>query len=279
MELTNLTIEKIVRAALEEDLGHGQDVTSNLLIPAGETAIAHINARENGVLAGLIVGLSAFGLVDAEFDITVNASDGDDIEAGQTLATIEGSARSLLLAERTALNLLSHMSGIATMTASFVNEVKDLGCEICDTRKTLPGLRTLQKYAVHTGGGANHRFGLDDAILIKDNHIQIAGGIHQALEQINLLAGHMMKIEIEVDTLSQLEEVLEHGGAHVVMLDNFSPEDLKTAIDMIGGRMTSEASGGVTLETVRTIAQSGVDYISVGRLTNSAPALDIAIDI
>lgn len=277
--ISNLLVEKIVRAALEEDLGHGRDVTSELLIPASEMTKAQIVAREPGILAGLIVALSAFSLTDPDFDMVIEAQDGDALEAGQVIAEIEGPARSILTAERTALNFLSHLSGIATLTGKFVEEIKGTGAEICDTRKTLPGLRALQKYAVQVGGGSNHRFGLDDAILIKDNHIAIAGGISEALQQVSLLAGHMQKIEIEVDTIEQLEEVLESGQADIVMLDNFDPKTLKKAVDLCAGKIKTEASGGVALDTVRIIAETGVDYISAGTLTNSAPALDIGLDI
>lgn len=277
--ISNLLVEKIVRAALEEDLGHGRDVTSELLIPASEMTKAQIVAREPGILAGLIVALSAFSLTDPDFDMVIEAQDGDALEAGQVIAEIEGPARSILTAERTALNFLSHLSGIATLTGKFVEEIKGTGAEICDTRKTLPGLRALQKYAVQVGGGSNHRFGLDDAILIKDNHIAIAGGISEALQQVSLLAGHMQKIEIEVDTIEQLQEVLESGQADIVMLDNFDPKPLKKAVDLCAGKIKTEASGGVALDTVRIIAETGVDYISAGALTNSAPALDIGLDI
>lgn len=277
--LNNLIIEKHVRAALEEDLGHGRDVTSEVLIPVSEQAKAALVAREDGVLCGLIVALSAFSLTAPDFDMVIHAQDGDEIKAGQTIAEIEGPARSLLTAERVALNFMSHMSGIATLTNKFVKEIESTGAEICDTRKTLPNLRPFQKYAVSTGGGSNHRFGLDDAILIKDNHIAIAGGISQALEQASLLAGHTLKIEIEVDTLQQLEEVLAVGHADIVMLDNMDLKTLKTAIDMVNGQIVTEASGGVTLDTVKKIAQTGVNYISIGALTHSAPSLDIGLDI
>ena len=280
--LSNLIIEKHVRAALEEDLGHGHDITSNLLIPAGERAKAAFVAREDGVLAGLIVALSTFSLIDPDFDMVIHAQDGDEIKAGFTIAEIEGPARSLLTAERVALNFMSHMSGIATMTRIFTDEITGTGAEVCDTRKTLPGLRAFQKYAVSVGGGSNHRFGLDDAILIKDNHIAVAGGIDQALQQVALIAGHTLKIEIEVDTLEQLEEVLASGHAHIVMLDNMDTNTLEKAVKMIKAsehKITTEASGGVTLETVRAIAETGVDYISIGALTHSVKALDIGLDI
>jgi nicotinate-nucleotide pyrophosphorylase (carboxylating) len=279
--LSHTVIETIVRTALEEDLGGtGFDATSEFVIPAQAQGQALLRARQSGVLAGLIPALTAFSLLDADMDMTIHAQDGDALEAGQAIATIEGPARALLTAERTALNLLTHMSGIASLTARYVEEIKGTGATICDTRKTLPGLRTLQKYAVRMGGGSNHRFGLGDAILIKDNHIALAGGsIGEALDRAGLLAGHTLKIEIEVDTLEQLEDVIEHGGADIVMLDNMNVKTLAKAVKMIEGRMITEASGGVTLETVRAIAQTGVDYISAGSLTHSAPALDIGLDI
>ena len=216
---------------------------------------------------------------DIDFDMSVMAEDGDDIKAGDIIAEIEGPARSLLTAERVALNFMSHMSGVATLTAAYVEQIKHTGAEVCDTRKTLPGLRLFQKYAVSMGGGSNHRFGLDDAILIKDNHIAVAGGIDEALTQAHMLAGHTVKIEIEVDTLLQLETVLANGRADIVMLDNFSLEDLKTGVEMCKGQITVEASGGVNLDNIRGIAECGVDYISVGALTNSAKVLDIGLDI
>ena len=230
-------------------------------------------------MGGWIVALSTFSLTDIDFDMTVMTEDGADLSAGDVIAEIEGPVRSLLTAERVALNFMSHMSGVATLTARYVEKVKDTGVEICDTRKTLPGLRLLQKYAVEIGGGANHRFGLDDAILIKDNHIAAVGSIDEALNQAHMLAGHTKKIEIEVDTLAQLEDVLANGKADIVMLDNFGLKDLKKAVQLCKKQITSEASGSVNLETVRTIAETGVDYISIGALTHSAPALDIALDI
>lgn len=277
--LSPLLIEDAVKAALKEDLGHGFDITSNLLIPAGAQAKGVLKARQDGRLAGIIVALSTFSLTDIDFDMSVMAEDGDDLKKGDVIAEIIGPARSLLTAERVALNFLSHMSGVATLTAQYVEKVKDTGCEICDTRKTIPGLRLFQKYAVEIGGGANHRFGLDDAILIKDNHIAVAGGISEALDQAHMLAGHTRKIEIEVDTLDQLEEVLANGKADIVMLDNFDVKELKKGVELAKGQITTEASGGVSLETVRKIAETGVDYISIGALTHSAPAMDMALDI
>lgn len=277
--LSPIFIEDAVKAALKEDLGHGFDITSNVLIPADARAKGVLRARQDGRLAGLIVALSAFSYTDIDFDMTVMAEDGAALESGDIIAEIEGPARSLLTAERVALNFLTMMSGVASLTAQYVEKVKDLGTEICDTRKTLPGLRLFQKYAVEIGGGANHRFGLDDAILIKDNHIAVAGGVAEAIDQAYMLAGHTKKIEVEVDTLKQLDEVIESGKAHIVMFDNFELSDLKKAVGRAKGRVITEASGGVTLDTVRQIAETGVDYISVGALTHSAPAMDIALDI
>lgn len=277
--LSNLLIEDIVKNALLEDLGRGFDLTGNLLIPGDTTAKAALNTRQPGILCGLIPALTAFSLSDPDFSFEVYAQDGDLIQPGDTISVIEGPARALLSAERTALNFLIHLSGIATLTAAFVDEVEGTSARITCTRKTLPGLRSLQKYAVVTGGGYNHRFGLDDAILIKDNHIAIAGSIAAVLEAARDKAGHMVKIEIEVDRLSQLEEVLTSGKADVVLLDNFPLEDLKRAVKLIKGRITTEASGGVNLANVREIAHTGVDYISSGALTHSASALDMGLDI
>lgn len=277
--LSQIHIEEIVRAALKEDLGHGFDVTTQSTIPSSAQATAVIRARENGVLSGLMLGLSAFSLIDGDLDMEVYITDGQVVDAGDDIATISGSAAAILTAERTALNFMTHMSGIATQTAHFVKAVDGTHAKICDTRKTLPGLRLLQKYAVKCGGGHNHRMGLDDAILIKDNHIAVAGGIHQALDSAKANASHTTTIEIEVDTLDQLNDVIDHGGANVVMLDNFENSDLTEAVKRIDGTITSEASGGVNLITVGDIAKTGVDYISVGALTHSAPALDLGLDI
>ncbi len=269
----------MVRAALLEDLGHGHDITSQSVIPANANSKATFRAREEGVLAGLIPALSCFSHTDPDFTFEIYAQDGEIIKAGQEIATIEGPAAALLTAERSALNFVIHMSGIATLTRRYVLSVQGTNAKICDTRKTLAGLRTLQKYAVRAGGGHNHRHGLDDAILIKDNHIAIAGGINEVLTRAKDNAGHTVKIEIEVDTLEQLDQVLNHGGADIVMLDNFAIGDLETAIKRVDGQLTTEASGGVSLLTVADIAKTGVDYISVGALTHSAPALDIGLDI
>ncbi len=273
-----LLIESIVKQALLEDMGYGRDVTSELLIPADTTARAVLRARAPGKLAGLIVGLSAFTLMDSDFEITVHAGDGDDLDTGQTIAEIEGPARPLLTAERTALNFIQQLSGVASLTARYVEKIKGTHAKITCTRKTAPNLRTLQKYAVRMGGGHNHRSGLDDAILIKDNHIASIGGVKEALDRVRD-AGHTMKVEIEVDTIAQLEAVLKHGGADIVLLDNMDIKTLKKSVALARGKIITEASGGVTLETVRAIAETGVDYISVGALTHSAPALDLGLDI
>lgn len=278
MQLPSILIEDLVRLSLKEDLGHGVDITSAAVVPADVESKVVLNAREEGVLAGLVLGLSCFSHVDPEVEFEIFAQDGDVLSAGQAIATISGPAAALLTAERSALNFMTHMSGIASLTRRYVLEVQGTDAKICDTRKTLAGLRTIQKYAVRAGGGFNHRNGLDDAVLIKDNHIAMCGGVQSALDNARSNIGHMVKIEIEVDTLNQLEEVLAHGGADVVMLDNFENADLLAAVKMVEGKITTEASGGVNLHSVRGIAETGVDYISVGALTHSAPALDIGLD-
>lgn len=277
--LSQIHIEDLVKAALKEDLGHGFDITAQTTIPPNATATGVIRAREAGVLSGLMLGLSAFSLMDSDFDMEVYAFDGALLEAGQDIAKISGPAAALMTAERTALNFMTHMSGIATQTAYFVQAVEGTNARICDTRKTLPGLRLVQKYAVKCGGGHNHRMGLDDAILIKDNHIAIAGGIAAVLDTAVAGASHTTAIEIEVDTLEQLDAVLAHGGANVVMFDNFANGDLVEAVKRVNGAIKTEASGGVNLMSVADIAATGVDYISVGALTHSAPALDLGLDI
>jgi len=271
-------LEHFVKVALQEDLEQGHDITSTAVIPEDKTARVVFRTRQAGVIAGLIPALMAFTLTDSDFEIAVHVNDGDLVEADTVLASVEGPARALLTAERTALNILTHLSGIATMTAMFVDEVENTNTKITCTRKTLPGLRILQKYAVRIGGGSNHRFGLGDAILIKDNHIAIAGGISEALDAAKTHSGHTVKIEIEVDTLEQLQAVLDHGSADIVMLDNMDTKKLRQSVEMIDGRLITEASGGVTLDSVKAIAETGVDYISVGALTHSAPSLDIGLD-
>ncbi len=277
--ISALNLEDIVRAALKEDLGHGHDITTECTVPLDKDARAVINSRVDGRLAGVVAGLAAFTLTDPDCEIEVLKMDGEDVKAGEDIAIITGSARSILTAERTALNFIQHLSGVATLTRAYVNEIEDTGAKIADTRKTIPGLRSLQKQAVRLGGGTNHRFGLDDAILIKDNHIALAGGVYPALQMARENAGHMVKIEIEVDSIAQLEEVLENGGADIIMLDNFNTTDMASAVKLINGRSVIEASGGVNLKTVKAIAETGVHLISVGALTHSAPALDIGLDI
>ena len=277
--MTAAIYEPIVRAALAEDFGLGGDITSEATIPAGTRARASLVARVPGTLAGLEIALAAFSLLDPSSTSASECRDGATIVAGTTLATIGCDARALLGAERTALNLLSHLCGIATETARYVAAVRGTHARICETRKTLPGLRALEKYAVRAGGGSNHRFRLDDAILIKDNHIAIAGGVAVALAGARTRAGHLVRIEIEVDTLAQLDEVLAFGGADAILLDNFSLDDLREAVRRTAGRAVLEASGGVSLATVGEIAATGVDVISVGALTHSVMALDIGLDI
>jgi nicotinate-nucleotide pyrophosphorylase (carboxylating) len=277
--LPEFLIEPIVRAALTEDFGLGGDVTSDATIPAGTRARAQLASRRAGVLAGLDAALYAFRLLDPKVRIDARVRDGEDLAPNQTIATLEGDARALLGAERTALNLLTHTSGIATATAAYVAAIGDARCAISETRKTLPGLRALQKYAVRAGGGKNHRFRLDDAILIKDNHIVAAGGIGPALAAARARAGHLMKVEIEVDSLAQLDEVLRNlESVDAVLLDNFALADLRAAVRSVAGRLVVEASGGVTLATVAEVAATGVDVISIGALTHSVIALDIGLD-
>ena len=258
-------------------MGRAGDVTSELIISADQKAAAKLVARKPGHIAGLIAAGIAFQLVDSSARFDIARPDGSAAEAGETLAAITGPARAILTGERVALNFLGHLSGVATATAKLVDAVKHTKARIVCTRKTLPNLRILQKYAVRCGGGFNHRFGLDDAVLIKDNHIAAAGGIKPALERVRSGLGHMVKIEIEVDTLAQLEEAL---ALHVdtVLLDNMPLDDLRRAVALAKGRAVLEASGNVTLETVRAIAETGVDYISSGAITHSAPNLDIGLD-
>lgn len=276
--LSNLIIEPAVRAALAEDLGHAGDVTTEATVPADKTAHAVIAARQAGRIAGLDVARCAFRLVDPSLKIAVALNDGSDAKPGDAVCYIEGNARSILSAERVALNFMGHMSGIATATAAFVKAIDGTGARITCTRKTTPNLRAFEKYAVRAGGGVNHRFGLDDGILIKDNHIAVAGGVTAALDAAKARAGHMLRIEIEVDTLEQLKEALD-GGAHAVLLDNMEPDTLRKAVALNKGRATLEASGGIKLETVRANAETGVDLLSVGWLTHSAPSLDLGLDI
>ncbi len=272
-----LLVEPVVRAALEEDLGRAGDITSQLIIPAGTMATAKFVARKPGHIAGLICAEAALRLVDPALTFAVTAPDGSQAAKGALLATVSGPARGILTAERVALNFLGPLSGTATATAALVAAVAGTGARIACTRKTIPGLRALQKYAVRCGGGFNHRFGLDDAAMIKDNHIQAAGGIAPALARLRGGLGHMVRIELEVDRLEQLEEALALG-VDTILLDNMSLEELRRAVAMAKGKAVLEASGNVTLATVRAIAETGVDYISSGALTHSAPNLDIGLD-
>jgi len=273
-----LTVEPIVRAALAEDLGRAGDITTDSIIPADAVATARIAARKDGRVAGLEAALIAFRLLDPGMSVTVERADGDDVPPGGTIATLTGKARALLTAERTALNLMGRLSGIATATRALVREVEGTKTRIVCTRKTTPGLRVLEKHAVKLGGGFNHRFGLDDAVLIKDNHIAVAGGVRPAVERVRAAIGHMVKVEVEVDTLDQLDELLGLP-VDVVLLDNMDPNTLRRAVRMVDGRLLTEASGNVTLATVRAIAETGVDMISCGWLTHSAPNLDLGLDM
>ena len=272
-----LLIEPIVLHALEEDLGRAGDITSDLIIPASKKAKVKLAARKPGTIAGLIAAECAFHMVDPDLKFTVKLPDGSQAKAGALVATIEGSARSILTAERVALNFTGHLSGIATATHALVDAVRSTKARIVCTRKTTPGLRVLEKYAVRCGGGFNHRFGLDDAVLIKDNHIAAAGSITKAVKAARAGTAHMVKIEVEVDTLKQLEEALKIG-VDTILLDNMPPDTLRKAVDMAKGRAVLEASGNITLDTVRAVAETGVDYISSGAITHSAINLDLGLD-
>ncbi|MDX8469926.1 carboxylating nicotinate-nucleotide diphosphorylase [Mesorhizobium sp. VK23B] len=278
LPLPSIIIEPIVRNALVEDLGRGSDLTSESVIPHDRAATLALTARQAGVIAGLDLAAYAFLLVETTIDMQVRRPDGSEVAVGETVASVSGPARALLTAERTALNFLCHLSGIATATAAIVDAVRGHKAKIVCTRKTTPGLRALEKYAVRAGGGANHRFGLDDAMLIKDNHIAIAGDIRTAIERARAAAGHMVKIEVEVDTLEQLDIALA-AGIDAVLLDNMSVDQLTQAVAMVGGRAITEASGRVNVQTAPAIAATGVDLISVGWITHSAPILDIGLDI
>jgi nicotinate-nucleotide pyrophosphorylase (carboxylating) len=277
--ISPLEIDEAITRALAEDLGRAGDVTSTATVPVGTRGRAVVVARKAGTIAGLPLVEAALRKLDPAVSITAHKRDGAAVEAKAKLMTIEADARALLAAERVALNFLGHLSGVATAVASFVTLIAHTKARVCCTRKTTPGLRALEKYAVRCGGGFNHRFGLDDAILIKDNHIAIAGGIAAVLRRAKAVAGHMVKIEIEVDTLDQLQEVLATGGADVALLDNMSPADMRKAVELVAGRLVLEASGGITLETAAAVAETGVDYLSSGAITHSAPSLDVALDI
>ena len=273
-----ILVEPIVRAALLEDLGRAGDITSDAVVPAEARVEAVMAARQAGVVAGLEAALLAFELLDPGLRIERICADGERVERGQTVARISGRARPVLAAERTALNLVSRLSGVATATRSLVDAIGNHKAKIVCTRKTTPGLRILEKEAVRLGGGANHRFGLDDAMLIKDNHVALAGGVAAVLQRARAHAGHLVKIELEVDTLDQLAEALDHG-IDAVLLDNMDPPTLRRAVAMVAGRAVTEASGRITRETVPEIAAAGVDLISSGWITHSAPILDLGLDI
>lgn len=270
-------VARAVEAALAEDLGLAGDITTDACVPADARAVAVLAARKPGVISGLQVAEVAFKSIDAEVEFARLVSDGARVQPGDEVARISGNARALLTAERVALNFMGRMSGIATLTRAYVDDISGTSAFIADTRKTTPGLRAFEKYAVRCGGGHNHRTGLFDAILIKDNHIVAAGGAEQAIKAARAHGGHMVKVEIEVDTLDQLRAVLPFSP-DVVLLDNMSLDELREAVALAKGKALLEASGGVNLETVRGIAETGVDLISVGALTHSAPVLDLGLD-
>ncbi|MEZ5331597.1 MAG: carboxylating nicotinate-nucleotide diphosphorylase [Thermoanaerobaculia bacterium] len=267
-----------VRAALAEDLGRAGDLTTDSIVPAGRRAEGHLVARACGRICGLPVVAAAFRELGADVEVVPQVEEGADVDAGAPLARVSGPARALLTAERVALNFLGHLSGIATATRDLVRLVDGSGTRIADTRKTTPGLRALEKYAVRVGGGSNHRFGLDDAVLIKDNHLAVAGGVAAAVALARAGVGHWVKIEVEVDTLEQLDAALE-AGVDAVLLDNMDPATLAEAVRRAAGRAITEASGGVTAETLPAVAATGVDLVSVGWVTHSAPCLDVALDL
>ena len=275
--LDDVLLKPLVKDALTEDLGRRGDVTSQATIPADMQAQLQIRARQTGVICGMDLARLSFALVDAQIEFAAQVQDGETVEAGAVLATVRGNARHLLTAERTALNFMTHLSGIATATRQIVDSVAEYPAQITCTRKTIPGLRIVQKYAVRCGGGLNHRLGLDDAILIKDNHIAIAGDITTAIEQAQAFAGHLIPIEVEVDTLAQLELALD-AGVNLVLLDNMPPKLLRQAVILCQGRAKTEASGGITPDSVRAAAETGVDFIAMGYLTHSTTALDIGLD-
>ena len=278
MSLPKSVVKDAVARALAEDLGRAGDVTTAATIPVGLMAEGAIVAREEGVIAGLPLLIETFRQVDASVSVIPQVADGDRVAAGSDVARLSGHAVSILTAERTALNFLGHLSGISTATHRLVEAIEGTPARIVDTRKTTPGLRALEKYAVRCGGGSNHRFGLDDAVLIKDNHIVVAGGVSAAVKAARTHAGHTLTIEVEVDTLAQLEEALA-AHADTVLLDNMAPDKLTQAVEMVAGRAVTEASGGIALSTVRAVAETGVDVISVGWITHSAPRLDVALDL
>lgn len=276
--IERIVAERVVRSALEEDLGGMGDVTTRAVVPAGTMARGDVVVRREGVVAGVGVAALAFSTLDPGLEVSVSRRCGEAVRAGEAILAVEGDARAILAAERTALNLLGRLSGIATLTRRFVEAVSGTGAVIADTRKTTPGLRSLERAAVAAGGGSNHRFGLGDAVMIKDNHLVLTGSVGKAVVMAREAVGHTVRIEVEVDTLEQLAAALE-AGADIVLLDNMDPETLCRAVEMAKGKAVTEASGGITLETVRRVAETGVDVISVGALTHSAPALDVALEL
>ncbi len=276
--LLSLLYEDVVRRALLEDLGRAGDVTTDAIVLPDRTARAVIVTRAAGRLAGVDSALHAFRLLDPGCRVEVCLRDGSDAAAGAVVARVDATARALLAAERTALNLLGHLSGIATATRDVVARLRGLETRVVDTRKTTPGLRALEKHAVRAGGGSSHRYGLDDAVLVKDNHVALAGGIAEAVRRVRGSVGHMVKVEVEVETLDQLDEALA-AGAEALLLDNMDLPTLREAVLRARGRAVTEASGGVRPENVREVAETGVDLVSLGWLTHSAPALDVALDV
>lgn len=277
-QLPRHLIDRAVRAALDEDLGLAGDLTSQATLSPDAWARATLSAREPGVIAGLELAAAAFRLIGDGVTFTPALGDGDRVEAGGVVAEVEGPARLVMSAERVALNFLNHLSGVATLTRTYADAVVGTSARICDTRKTTPGLRAFEKYAVRCGGGANHRYALNDAILIKDNHIAVAGSVTAAYKAAEAFAGHLVAIEIEVTTLEELEEALA-AGARVILLDNMDNDMLRRAVALNAGRAKLEASGGVKLDRVRSIAETGVDYISTSQITMSALPLDLGLDV
>jgi nicotinate-nucleotide pyrophosphorylase (carboxylating) len=278
LPLHRIQYEGVVRAALEEDLGRAGDLTTDGVVSSDSVATASLAARSAGVVAGLDVAIAAFQMLDENVRISVERLDGAAVAAGSRLARVDGPARAILTGERVALNFLGRLCGVATATAGMVDAIQGHDAHIICTRKTTPGLRTLEKYAVRVGGGMNHRFGLDDAVLIKDNHVALAGGVAEAVDRVRKRAGHMVKIQVEVDTLEQLDTLIPLG-VDAVMLDNMDHATMRQAVNKVAGRMLVEASGGITPETVAAVAATGVNLISSGALTHSVKALDIGLDI
>ena len=277
-ELPRILYDDLIRDALREDLGRAGDLTTDALVAADATAVAAVTARRAGRVAGSEVAARVFEILDPSMETEIVVVDGGDAESGSTLIRLRGPARAILTGERTALNLLGHLSGIATLTRAYVKAVEGTGVRVVCTRKTTPGLRALEKYAVRCGGGANHRFGLDDAVLIKDNHLAVAGGVRPAVELVRAAVGHMVTVELEVDTLEQLEEGLA-VGVDAVLLDNMDPATLRAAVTLVDGRCLTEASGGIDLDTAAAVAATGVDLLSVGALTHSASWLDVSLEV